>query len=245
MTGLVMDTVRGGNKDAFLSILFAPEAARPHLFALYAFATEIARIPALVSEPAIGEIRLQWWLDALVAIGRGETQSHPVAAALADAVSAHNLPIAPLSDLVQAHKFDLYADKMQNMNDVEGYLGETCSALFQLSCLVLDSTAALQTARASGLAGVALGFSRILCSPALSEKTLPAGQAPRDVIALAESRLADARQQIRGLPTHVLPAFLPLSVADTYLAAARRSATSVPQWKRQWRIWRAARSGKI
>ena len=45
-----LDMVRAGDKDMFLATLFAPEAAQPHLFALHAFAIEVARIPHLVSE---------------------------------------------------------------------------------------------------------------------------------------------------------------------------------------------------
>ena len=36
--------VRTSDKDRFLASLFAPADARPHLFALYAFNLEIARV---------------------------------------------------------------------------------------------------------------------------------------------------------------------------------------------------------
>ena len=59
------ETVRAHNPDRYLTALMAPRRVRGSLMALYAFNAELARIPALVSEPALGEIRLQWWRDAV------------------------------------------------------------------------------------------------------------------------------------------------------------------------------------
>lgn len=50
--------------DRWLTTLFAPDASRPGLFALYAFNAEIARARESVSQPMIGQIRLQWWREA-------------------------------------------------------------------------------------------------------------------------------------------------------------------------------------
>ena len=46
-----LELVRKGDKDRFLSSLFAPDDKRPHLLALYAFNLEITRIRDLVSDP--------------------------------------------------------------------------------------------------------------------------------------------------------------------------------------------------
>src|SRR3546814_13116142 len=46
--------------DRYLASLFAPEAQREDLFALYAFNYEVAKTAEVVSEPMIGQIRLQW-----------------------------------------------------------------------------------------------------------------------------------------------------------------------------------------
>jgi phytoene synthase len=50
------------------------------------------------------------------------------------------------------------------------------------------------------------------------------------------------------LPQAALPAFLPVALASDYLTAMERqgydpfrSAIEVPQWRRQWTLWRAAR----
>lgn len=244
MVDACLDIVRSGDKDMFLSLLFAPEAAQQHLFALHAFAIEIERIPHLVSEPQIGEIRLQWWADTVTAIAAGIVQDHPIAKALAEAIAIHKLPLAPLSALIEARRFNLYADRMVTLNDLEGYCGETRAALFQLSCTILDCDASPQAAEASGYAGVAFELARVMVLPG-SETYMPKGLSRADVINLAERRLGEARAIIARLPKSLIPAFLPLAIVPDYVAAARLEKSHVPQWKRQLNIWRAARRGKI
>ncbi|MDA1132690.1 MAG: squalene/phytoene synthase family protein, partial [Proteobacteria bacterium] len=79
------DLVRDGDRDRYLSIQFAPPAARPGLLAVAAFAAEIAAIPGKVSEPVMGQMRVAWWRDALDRIEARDPPHHPVALALAAA----------------------------------------------------------------------------------------------------------------------------------------------------------------
>src|SRR5258707_4132006 len=104
--------VGAAERGGFLAALFAPAAHRGALHALYAFNIEIARVREIIREPLAGEIRLQWWADAIAGKAGGEVGSNPVAAALLAAVARHGLPIAPLSALIAARRFDLYNDPM-------------------------------------------------------------------------------------------------------------------------------------
>ena len=85
------DLVRAGDPDRYFATLFAPAAARPHLFALYAFSLTVARVREAASNPMAGEIRLQWWRDALQGEARGDVRANPVAAALDDAIAVNRL----------------------------------------------------------------------------------------------------------------------------------------------------------
>ena len=59
---------RSASPTATLPPCWRPPPRAPHLLALAAFASELARVPSAVTrEPAMGEIRLQWWRDALEA----------------------------------------------------------------------------------------------------------------------------------------------------------------------------------
>src|SRR3546814_13598357 len=78
--------------DRYLASLFAPEAQREDLFALYAFNYEVAKTAEVVSEPMIGQIRLQWWRESLAGIYEGRARQHEVVQPLAHAVAARALP---------------------------------------------------------------------------------------------------------------------------------------------------------
>jgi 15-cis-phytoene synthase len=237
------DLVRAGDKDRFLASLFAPEDKRKHLHALYAFNIEVSRIPELVSDVAVGEIRYQWWLDTIDAIYQGEEQQHPVAQGLAAAISVGDLPKHALQNLVKAKIFDLYADPMPSMADLEGYLGETSSALIQMASLILGREEALGSAEAAGLAGVAYGLAGIMRSlprhRAMARCYVPLdlleqrGASAADMVAgengaAVEAVLLELRQKIRlrlgqarnlasTIKPAVMPAFLHVSLTDGYL----------------------------
>ena len=235
--------VRAGDKDRYLSGLFAPDELRPPLFALYAFNLEIARIRETVSEAALGEIRLQWWRDAVEGIYRGEGQGHPVIEALAPAIAKGNLPKQALLNMIEARRFDLYDDPMPSLGQLEGYLGETSSMLIQLAAMILDKPRAQGLAEISGLAGVAMGIAGLLRSLPLHRARgqcfVPAdllsrhGLTPAHLLAArepaglaealaefrthAEKRLAEARALAATIPSAAFPAFLPASLTGLYL----------------------------
>jgi len=237
----VQETVRRHDRDRYLSTLFAPDGKRPHLLALYAFNAEVARIPSLVSEPAIGLIRLQWWRDT---IESGSGGGHPVAEALFAAIAEGGLPKQALLDLVTAREFDLYQDRMPGLTELEAYLGETHSRLIQMAAMILDREDAPRASEAAGLAGVAQGLALVLGEPRQRDPFLPQGMDVAGAIAHAEKRLGEALALVPKLPKSVLPAFLPVSLTGMYLKAIRRSPDQmlhVSPLKRQLLMWWTAR----
>jgi phytoene synthase len=148
--------------DRYAACLFAPAESRPFLIALYAFNAELARIRDLVSEPMPGEIRHQWWREALSCSGKEAAWQNPVAAALIDTLKRFHLPPEPLLALIEARSFDLYADPMPTWLDLEGYCGETSSALIRLASLVLAKGEDAGSADLCGHAGVAYAITGLL-----------------------------------------------------------------------------------
>lgn len=246
--GHCLALVREHDPDRYIASLYAPEALRPGLFALYAFSHEVARVREQVSEPLPGEVRLQWWRDVLEAGPDAPAQGHPVAQALLDTVRRFRLPIAPLSGLIEARVFDLYDDPMPSLSDLEGYAGETSSALIRLACLVLGQGRDPGGATAAGHAGVAYALSGLMRAfpwhAARGQVYLPAdllarnGVTREDIVrgrggpgliyALKEMR-ALARIHLRKLndlsatvPAAIRPAFLPVALVELYLRQMER-----------------------
>jgi 15-cis-phytoene synthase len=252
-TAYCHDIVRRHDKDRYLASLFAPEDKRPHLWALYAFSYETARVRDMITQPMAGEVRLQWWSEALGSLGAGGSADHPVLAALSEAVKAGSLPTPALMRLIEARRFDLYDDPMPTLTDLEGYLGETSSMLIQLASMMLVGADAAMTAAGAGYAGVAYGLAGLLRAlprqrahgqcfvprdllalEGLEPGDLLAGQ-PRErlarvigkLIGIARERLAQARAERGRIPDAAMAAFLPASLTEAYLAKLARRASDV------------------
>jgi len=268
--------LRDTDRDRYLTCLLSPEAKRGALAALYAFNAELARIRDLVHEPLPGEIRMQYWRDLLEGNAHGSTEANPLAAALLTAVETHRLPRQTLVNMIEARIFDLYDDPMESRTSLEGYAGETASALIQLASLVLSPEDATKSADAAGHAGVAQAISgmlllmplhqrrgqiyiplEILSATGLDRETFLAGtDKPRISAAieafagLGRDHLAKARAS--ALSPVIVPAFLPVALAEPVLVKAQKRGAAVlegslqePQWRRQMRMAFAGMRKKI
>jgi 15-cis-phytoene synthase len=238
---------RAHERDRYLSALLAPRAARDDLIALAAFAGEIARIPAMVHEPMAGEIRLQWWRDALEALERGEKSGHPVADAVGAARLRHRLPDSVLHGIIDAHTIGLYEEPLEDDQALSSFLANTEGAMFALALRVLGRggngwpSVADAAGRAYGLARALMELPALLAQgrtllPAsrlqaagLSPADLEAGVAPdrlrpliRDLAEEARRQLAKARDGWRRLTGAERAALLPLALVEPYLRALER-----------------------
>ncbi len=263
--------VREGDKDRFLATLFAPADRRGALFALYAFNIEIARVRDSIREAMAGEIRLQWWRDAIES-GAGEAGANPVAAALRNAIEQFRLPIAPLLDLIEARSFDLYDDPMPTLDALEAYAVKTSSTLIEIAMAVLNGSRPdfAGATRSAGIAYAVTGLLRAFpIHAARGQLYVPLemltrhGATTDDVLAghdtpQLRSALSDLRQYAGAhfdayvrvadaIPSAQAPAFLPVALVPLYLDRLERTkdepfvVTEVSQWRRQWTLWRASR----
>ena len=241
----VEDIVRGHDRDRYLSTFFAPDARRPHLLALYAFNVEVLRVRDTVSEPHLGMIRLQWWRDTIEGIYAGNpVPGHPVAEALAQAIAEGGLPKQALLDLVTAHEFDLFHDRMPGLTELEAYMGEAYSRLIMMAAMILDQEAAPKASECAGLAGVAQGLALVMGDPAHRDPFLPQGMTVEEAVGHAENRLAQAMTLRPDLPKSVLPAFLPVSLTGLYLKKIAKHPDmplAVSPLRRQLVMWWTAR----
>ena len=72
---------------------------RPALVALFALDLELAHIVTTTTEPMIGEIRLAWWRDALIALDSGTVPAQPLLKLVAAEVLPRGLTGAELAAL--------------------------------------------------------------------------------------------------------------------------------------------------
>ncbi|MFL6837916.1 MAG: phytoene/squalene synthase family protein [Bradyrhizobium sp.] len=245
--GFCADLVRSHDFPRYAATLFAPAAERRAMLAVYAFNVEIVRVRDQVSQPLPGEIRLQWWTDMLSGHAHGSAEGNPVAAELLRAIRDFDLPVEPLSLLVDEHQFDLYNDPMPTMAALEGYLAATCSALFSLAARIIapPSDAVEHLARHAGLAqGIGQIIANLARDAAHRQLFLPqqllashgcrmedvfAGKETPNLRAVLDQLMNDARQHLATamsllpeVPPSARPAFLPLSQARADLKRLSR-----------------------
>jgi phytoene synthase len=241
--------LREHDRDRYYAALFADPDSRPHLFALYAFNSEIARIRDIVHDPLPGEVRLQWWRDVLEGDARGGVGGNPLAVALTETIAGRHLPRQAFVNLIEARTFDLYDDPMPDWDAFEGYCGETSSALVRLAALTLAGGEDPGAAAEAGHAGVAIALTGLLRAlpwhAARGRVMLPTalldahGVSRADILAGRDSAglraaLAACRARARGhlaavragegrISAEILPAFLPCAVVEGYLGRMERA----------------------
>ena len=269
--------LRESDRDRYLACLLAPPESQGLLAALYAFHAEIARVRDVVRDPLPGEIRLQWWRDALEDTSGAKADGNPLAEALLHTVREARLPIGVLLDMIDARVFDLYDDPMESRSTLEGYAGETASALIQLACLILDPETARGSAEAAGHAGVAQTIAGLLMLAPIHRQRgqvyFPAdllgaigldrtsflngadraatARAVQALTGLGREHLGKARAVSKTVSRGNRPAFATVALAEAVFTRAEKAGADVfersivpPQWRRQWWMWRAARSGR-
>lgn len=262
--------VRAHDRDRYLAALFAPAEQRPWLHALYAFDIEVASIGRRVREPMAGELRLQWWREVVDGDRAEEAAAHPVAAALLRTLQAAALPRELPQALLDARSFDLYRDPMETAAQFEAYAGDTDGGVIALAACALGVREGVaDAAREAGIAAAyAQALRRFPADTADGRLYLPGevleahGAEAADVFAgrttpALIAALADIARRAGGhyraaaieeVPRAARPAFLHAALAPLLLGkvGARGydpfvTPLAVPQWRRQWRLWRAAR----
>ncbi len=271
----VWQAARAGDRDRYWAALFVPEPSRTGLMTLAAFNVELARIPEIVSDPMMGEIRLQWWRDALA----GDTDTgNLIADALRLTVQEFQLDRPRLQGLIDARIFDLTGDIMPDQQAARAYLHKTAGSMFALALKILgDETSGPEMAvKDAGLAYGLTGLMRSLAyhraqgrlylpatafaDAGVSPEAFMAGSADEScATALARLRadarlaLSNARSAIENSPPTNRNAFLPLVLVEPALKSMDRASPYSLQSEEQtlsalsrlWHLTRAALRGRI
>ena len=226
----LFSVVQRGDPVRLRCALFAPTSRRERLLALYAFNLELAKISSLVSEPMLGEIRLQWWREALdEAYGEGPVRAHEVAQPLGEVVREAGLPRNLLDGMIDARGAELDPAFPSDFSALSNYLDATGGALTEAAALALSPLGEGERAVARA-AGLAIAVSRYLAAiPVLrsrGKRSLPAKTAAslddasvdddgeNSLREIGLNAAAQARRGRRNVPRAALPALLELPLAE-------------------------------
>ncbi|MFZ3034918.1 MAG: phytoene/squalene synthase family protein [Parvibaculum sp.] len=238
-----LETVRRLDHDRLLTALLAPADRRARLIALYAFNAEIARVRETVSEPMLGQIRLQWWRETVESLANGEARGHETAEALLGAFGKSEVDAPALIALIDARERDLDDEPFETMQDLIAYCEGTSSSLMTLAAKALspeETQLAKEILKSAGVAFALTGLLRalpmhasqgrlylpldLLQKHAVDPHQIFSGEMTEGLRAVvhevaveAEKYLTVSRETRPGPSRKILPALWPASLCDLYL----------------------------
>lgn len=241
--------MRRHDRDRFQTALFAPARERDGLFALYAFNYEIARVREIVTEPMLGQIRLQWWREAIAAAFAGEPpRRHEIVQPLTGAIREFGLRRELFERLIDAREDDLKTEPPATMAALEAYADGTAAPLVLLALEVFGvrSVAAQEAGKAAGIGYALAGLARAMPFHAASGRSYIPGDlamrcalepadyrarrtteglraAMREIAAAARGHLDAAHRNRGAVPRAAVPALLPVIVAARFLRRLERA----------------------
>lgn len=257
--------------DDYLAALLAPREQRCDLITIAALFGELARIPLQVSDAALGEIRLQWWRDALAS---GTRCGHPVA----DAVIAWQPRLggrlaAMVAPVIEARSAELYADPFPTDEAFDAYAAAPEMANFALRSALLslptassDETLIAASAKTLGLVRTCTRlpylFSKGRYPLSIGRLGTSAEQARIDeadlrtavsgLVAAAATAWSTLRAQLRRTSPALRRVILPVALAGPYLRVIQdvghdvvRHVADPSPLERSTRLWLAARLGRF
>ncbi|MCC7166477.1 MAG: squalene/phytoene synthase family protein [Rhodospirillales bacterium] len=231
------DEIRRLDRERYALALLANPERRDDLMVLLAFHLELAQIPERVKEPMLGQIRQQWWLDALAALGEEKPAPSPLAEALGAVRHRHDLSVGLLRNMIEARAADLAPEAPAHLDDLIAYAEATGGALMRLMAEILGgrSPEIAKAAQAAGTAQALLGLMRALpYHAARGRRHLPSDlmagaiEGPSPALARAVEQVAEAARgsiaQARAhtVPKAVLPALLAATQAEGTLKDLKR-----------------------
>ena len=219
--------VRMHDRDRFHTALFAPAKHREALFTLYAFNYEVARVRETVTQPMLGQIRLQWWREVVDAAYSGApARQHLVAGPLAALIEEIAPTRGHFERLIDARERDLSDAPPENLSALEDYAEATSANLLYLAFEAVGVTQpeAARAARGVGIGYAIAGLLRAMPFHARSGRSY----IPADIA--ARSRL-DPQDYTRGRDSPAIRAATAelADTAATHLAEARRHNGSIPR----------------
>ena len=207
---LCANEVRRYDWERFICTLFAPAGRREDLYTLLAFNSELARTREMVTEPLIGEMRLQWWREAIGGIydgSRHEVSGHYVLKHLPGVIRRRELSKDLFDQLIEARLVDLSDQPPADIEVLLSYARNSSSALNLLQLEVLGHRDIFEDrAEDLGMAWALTGLMRAV--PALGKRgrsPLPASLTPaerdltvmdKDVCRAVEAVCTEARRRL-------------------------------------------------
>ena len=130
--------------ERYLLMGFSPPKYRSKLLVALAFNTEISQISSKVSEPMLGNIRYQWWRDAINDSQKNKYSGHFILEPLIPLINEHSYIAEDLLKIINAYEIECIGQSPANIDELFSFALETGGLLNKLIAKMLvdcDQTA--------------------------------------------------------------------------------------------------------
>ena len=200
--------------DRCRAAVLGPARERESLLLLYGFHYELAKVPELVSEPMIGQIRYQWWRDALAEIYEARpVRTHEIATPLATLLNEAGVPRFWCDRLIDARERDLDPTPFSNLSEAKDYCRQSSGTLMQIAVKILceqPNEAVLDLGEAWGLTGLARSYGYY-------DKGMLSQISFEQICEEAERQYQNARAGLGDVQSHAFPALAYGALIPKYL----------------------------
>lgn len=214
---------------------------------IYGFHLELAKVPEIVSETIIGEIRYQWWRDAVNEIYTdAPVRAHEITLPLAKVLRTHDIPRFWVDRLIDGRSRDLDPEPFTGIEAARKYCRQTSGILMQIAAKCLTDTEDELILRAGEIWGL-LGLARAY--PYYHSSML----SNIDYQSLLEAITEMYRDLRRSkMPTEILPACAYAGLTPAYLKKMRATgfdpktqAVVISPFSKQIRQFKVALFGRL
>lgn len=244
-----LQQLKSVDPDRLRSAVFTDKDGRESLQLLYAFHYELAKVPELVSEPMIGNIRYQWWRDAVAEIYEGRpVRKHEIATPLAKILIENDVPRFWVDRLIDGRERDLDSRPFATLEEAKDYCRQTSGVLMQIAVKLLGAepdSAVLEAGEAWGLTGLARAYGYY-------QEGMLSQIDYRDVCKAARESHKQAAKGAKTLPSPAFPAIAYAALIPHFLTRLTSSkhdpktmTISYAPLLKQLRLMGAVMRGKI
>jgi len=168
----------------------------------------------------IGQIRYQWWRDAVAEIYQGKpVRKHEIATPLADMLLEHDVPRFWVDRLIDGRERDLDPRPFSNLDEAKEYCRQTSGVLMQIAVKLLGSEpseAVLSAGEAWGLTGLARAYGHY-------KKGMLSQLDFGDICVAAQESRNHAAQALKDLPSTAFPAVAYAALVPKFLTRLKSS----------------------
>lgn len=247
------EKVRRMDPDRYYAALFAPARIRDRLMVLYAFYLEAAGIPEEVSEPVIGEMRLNWMKEAIddLFASPAKVRRHDLYEAMAELIKAPGGPAQDdLISMIETRAADLGEGPFPDATERDRYIDQTAGLLMRLAiriCMEGElhedmSTLSQKAGRVWGFTGLSASFDALTASgrPPLTETEVDR----TDLMKITTAAISDLKGLRSICPSELYPALGYVRLARLHLKQDL-SAQAINPMRRQLSLLFGSLTGRI